>query len=218
MACSLIQQHSWDTASIDNIIFLKRIIIKCLLFYIDGLVQERCDSSVVAMELCLSCTNPSISSSKLCLSACLFYKSFHYSDAAWAFMWFMSPATQLFSQQFVQLTTKEKSMPSITGAKCEGNPPVTNRFPHKWPVIWKEFPWNEAIMLICILFHLYALEFNFEQLTYFQKISLSFYLYQQWHFTSLFLLNSHLTPFPLSVFLFRFPHPSVTPANNTCEF
>ena len=30
--------------------------------YIDGLVQERHNSSVLAMELCLSCTNPSISS------------------------------------------------------------------------------------------------------------------------------------------------------------
>ena len=27
---------------------------------IDGLVQERCNSSALAMELCLSCTNPSI--------------------------------------------------------------------------------------------------------------------------------------------------------------
>ena len=28
--------------------------------YIDGLVQERCNSSLLAMDLCLSCTNPSI--------------------------------------------------------------------------------------------------------------------------------------------------------------
>ena len=28
--------------------------------YIDGLVQKRCNSSALAMELCLSCTNPSI--------------------------------------------------------------------------------------------------------------------------------------------------------------
>ena len=28
--------------------------------YIDGLVQERCNSSGLAVELCLSCTNPSI--------------------------------------------------------------------------------------------------------------------------------------------------------------
>ena len=28
--------------------------------YIDGLVQERCNSSALAMELCLSCTNPLI--------------------------------------------------------------------------------------------------------------------------------------------------------------
>ena len=28
--------------------------------HIDGLVQERCNSSVLAMELCLSCINPSI--------------------------------------------------------------------------------------------------------------------------------------------------------------
>ena len=26
--------------------------------YIDGLVQERCNSSALAIELCLSCTNP----------------------------------------------------------------------------------------------------------------------------------------------------------------
>ena len=29
-------------------------------FYIDGLVQERHNSSALAMELCLSCINPSI--------------------------------------------------------------------------------------------------------------------------------------------------------------
>ena len=28
--------------------------------YFDGLVQERCNSSALAMELCLACTNPSI--------------------------------------------------------------------------------------------------------------------------------------------------------------
>ena len=31
-----------------------------LMFYFDGLMQERCNSSALAMELCLSCTNPSI--------------------------------------------------------------------------------------------------------------------------------------------------------------
>ena len=30
--------------------------------YIDGLVQERCNSSALEMELRISCTNPSISS------------------------------------------------------------------------------------------------------------------------------------------------------------
>ena len=30
------------------------------LYHIDGLVQERRNSSALAMELCLSCTNPSI--------------------------------------------------------------------------------------------------------------------------------------------------------------
>ena len=35
--------------------------MKCL-SYIDGLVQERRNSSVLAMELRLSCTNPSICS------------------------------------------------------------------------------------------------------------------------------------------------------------
>ena len=33
-----------------------------LKFYIDGLVQERCNSSVLALELRLSCTNPMIQS------------------------------------------------------------------------------------------------------------------------------------------------------------
>ena len=33
--------------------------------YIDGLVQERCNSSALAMELYLSCTNPSICAKKL---------------------------------------------------------------------------------------------------------------------------------------------------------
>ena len=34
---------------------------KTRLPHFDGLVQERCNSSALAMELCLSCTNPSIS-------------------------------------------------------------------------------------------------------------------------------------------------------------
>ena len=33
--------------------------------YISGLVQERCNSSVLAMELCLCCTNPSIYAFKI---------------------------------------------------------------------------------------------------------------------------------------------------------
>ena len=36
------------------------ILTHCPIEYIDGLVQERCNSSALAMELHLSCTNPSI--------------------------------------------------------------------------------------------------------------------------------------------------------------
>ena len=43
----------------------------CIHLFIDGLVQERPNSSVLAMELCLSCTNPSI-----CLSDIMFKKKF----------------------------------------------------------------------------------------------------------------------------------------------
>ena len=38
----------------------KYIISFCSLCYIDGLVQERRNSSALAMELRMSCTNPSI--------------------------------------------------------------------------------------------------------------------------------------------------------------
>ena len=36
------------------------VLVKLVGFYIDGLVQERRNSSALAMELRLSCTNPSI--------------------------------------------------------------------------------------------------------------------------------------------------------------
>ena len=47
----------------DNIGILYMIVLNWMQFNwynIDGLVQERCNSSALAMELCLSCTNPSI--------------------------------------------------------------------------------------------------------------------------------------------------------------
>ena len=34
----------------------------------------------------------------------------------------------------------------ITGI-CVGNSPVTGKFPHKWPVAWKMFPFDDFIML-----------------------------------------------------------------------
>ena len=37
-----------------------------MIYHVDGLVQERCDSSALAMELCLSCTNPPIYGFTLC--------------------------------------------------------------------------------------------------------------------------------------------------------
>ena len=64
-----------------------------LLSYIDGLMQERRNSNALAMELCLSCTNPSIyiigikvssfkkirSLSSIKLTSCLL-KNFHYKN------------------------------------------------------------------------------------------------------------------------------------------
>ena len=44
--------------------------IKHYLHNVDGLVQERCNSNALALEICLSCTNPSISSSYLSHSFC----------------------------------------------------------------------------------------------------------------------------------------------------
>ena len=63
----------WPVIDSENMRFIMRardvdlttITMECfwskLLSHIDGLVQERCHSSALAMELCLSCTNPSIS-------------------------------------------------------------------------------------------------------------------------------------------------------------
>ena len=31
-------------------------------------------------------------------------------------------------------------------ALCDGNPSVTDGFPHKWPVMWKAFPCHDVIM------------------------------------------------------------------------
>ena len=55
--------------------------------YIDGLVQERCNSSALAMELHLSCTNPSICAKKLSV----------YNGCLWTVIPLTSLAKQLCS-------------------------------------------------------------------------------------------------------------------------
>ena len=90
--------------------------IKVTKHHIAGLVQERRNSSALAMEFHLSCINPSM---------------------PWALWIAKTPATRLFFfQQLVQLTTKEMLKLHIT-ALCEGNPPVPMDSPHKRPIIQK---------------------------------------------------------------------------------
>ena len=53
--------YSWYQGLLTNYAyFIEKWSLKHMYVYIDGLVQERCNSSALAMELRLSCTNPSI--------------------------------------------------------------------------------------------------------------------------------------------------------------
>ena len=53
--CSICQ---WRGSSLDQVMAYHLFPTKLLLEQIDGLAQERCNSSVLAMELRFSCTNP----------------------------------------------------------------------------------------------------------------------------------------------------------------
>ena len=50
--------HWLKTLNICHIVWVRQISVAVL--HIDGLVQERCNSHLLAMELCPSCINPSI--------------------------------------------------------------------------------------------------------------------------------------------------------------
>ena len=47
--------------------------------------------------------------------------------------------------RLVGLRSKKISKLRVTGL-CAGNSPVTGVFPHKWPVTWKMFPFDDVIM------------------------------------------------------------------------
>ena len=47
---------------------------------------------------------------------------------------------------YVQAQSEENSKLRVTGL-CEGNPPGTSGFPHKWPVTRKMFPFDDVIMI-----------------------------------------------------------------------
>ena len=77
----------------------------------------------------------------------------HYSDVIMSAMASQSPASRLFTQPFVQAAIKKTSKLCITGL-CEGNPPLTGRFPHKGPVTRKMFPF-ENVFIYSIQSHEY---------------------------------------------------------------
>ena len=63
-----------------------------------------------------------------------------------------------------RLRSKKTPKLCVTGI-CEGNPPVTGRFPHKRPVTRKMFPFNDVIMELPVYspLHLpYALRYTHE--------------------------------------------------------
>ena len=64
------------------------MILPCPTTYIGGLVQERRNSSALAMELCLSCTNPSILGYSFIRVGhhYIIYKFIYTFDDKWKFM------------------------------------------------------------------------------------------------------------------------------------
>ena len=56
-----------------------------------------------------------------------------------------SPAPRLFTQPFIQAQIKETSKLHVTGL-CVGNSPGPVNSPHKWPVTWKMFPFDDVVM------------------------------------------------------------------------
>ena len=67
------------------------------------------------------------------------YLSFqHYNDVTWTLLCLKCPTTPWFVQYSIQAHNKETPKPALR-ALCEGNPSVTDGFPHKGLIMWKAF-------------------------------------------------------------------------------
>ena len=99
--------------------------------YIDGSAQERCNSSALAMELCLSCTNPSTWFGKMYM----IWENMHDDDGIMA--WKSWPFVRGISWWVHIKTSWHGNAFRITGP-FKRNPPVTGGFPTQGPVIWLE--------------------------------------------------------------------------------
>ena len=62
----------------------------------------------------------------------------HYNDVTWTLLCLKCPTTPWFVQYSIQAHNKETPKPALR-ALCEGNPSVTDGFPHKGLIMWKAF-------------------------------------------------------------------------------
>ena len=84
------------------------------------------------------------------LSSQLFASStapYHYSDVIMSAMASQIPASQLFTQPFVQAQIKE-SIKAPRHCLCKGNSPVTGEFPAKMASNAEKFLFDDVIMAL----------------------------------------------------------------------
>ena len=117
-----------------------------LRFDFDGLVQERCISSAIAMELCLSCTHPYIQSLLFRITSILqCCKKGHYTDVIMSAL-----ASQITSLPVVYSvysgSEQRKHQSSASLAFVRGIHWWLVNSPQKGPVTQKQFPFDDIIM------------------------------------------------------------------------
>ena len=121
---------------------------------IDGLVKERRNSSALAMELRLSCTNPSIYAPMeyIPITRIVECGKNHYNDVIISTM-----ASEIISLTIVYSSVysgadqrKHQSSASLAFVREIHRGPVN--FPHEWPVTRKIFPFDYVIMMILARF------------------------------------------------------------------
>ena len=76
----------------------------------------------------------------------LLYHWFHYSDVIMSTMASQITDILIVCSTICSGTAQRKHQKLHVTGLCEGNSPVIGEFPHKGPVMWKMFPFDDVIM------------------------------------------------------------------------